>query len=484
VTHTSGEIFSLQQSQWQQGELIEIPITDFTDQGDGVGRWTTAALASAEASSESRVVFVPATVPGDRVQVRLVRVKPRYAYAQLVKILEPSPDRQRPECIVADKCGGCQWQHVDYETQQRAKKEQVIQALKRIGQFADPPVDSLLANAQQFHYRNKATYPLGQSATGQVQAGYYRKGSHRLVNLNQCPIQDDRLDPLLASLKQDIQAQGWQIYDEVTHQGALRHLSLRIGQQTGQILITLVSRERTLPGLEEQAALWCDRYQGENSQVVGVCLNHNPQRTNAIFGSKTICLAGQDYLEESWGGLRLRLRSDTFFQIHSDQAEKLLAIVLAELQLTGTEAIVDAYCGIGTLTLPLAQQAGQVWGIESLPSSVHQARENAALNGLEQVHIEEGTVEAVLPQLPFHPDIVVLDPPRKGCDRQVLDTLLRVQPQRIVYLSCNPATLARDLKILCETQVYRLSRVQPADFFPQTAHVEAVAFLQLGVGSA
>jgi 23S rRNA (uracil1939-C5)-methyltransferase len=460
-----------QENEWRQGSLLEVQITDLTDQGEGVGRWPV--VLSSEPSGTSRVVFVPDTAPGDRVEVRLVRVKPRYAHAQVVKLLEPSPDRQRPECIVADKCGGCQWQHLRYEAQQRAKHRQVMDALERIGQFQDPPVDPLLPNPQFFHYRNKVTYPLGRSATGQVQAGYYRKQSHRLVNLNQCPIQDDRLDPFLAELKTDLQQ--WTIYDETTHQGALRHLSLRLARQTGQVLITLVSREASLPGLSEQAARWCDRY----PQVVGVCLNHNPQRTNRIFGPDTLCLAGQDYLEDQWCGLRLRLRSDTFFQVHTDQAEQLLRVILEELQLTGTETIVDAYCGIGTLTLPLAQTGCSVVGIESYSSSVAQARENVALNGLTQVQIQEGTVETLLPELSFRPDIVVLDPPRKGCDRQVLETLRAVCPQRVVYMSCNPATLARDLNILCTSERYQLTRVQPADFFPQTAHVEAVAFLSL-----
>jgi len=228
--------------------------------------------------------------------------------------------------------------------------------------------------------------------------------------------------------------------------------------------------------LSEQAADWCDRFPA----VVGVCLNYNPKNTNAIFGSETIAVAGQEYLEEQWWGLRFRLRSNTFFQVHTPQAEKLLGIILQELQLSGSETIVDAYCGIGTLTLPLAQTGCSVLGIESYSSSVAQARENAALNGLDQVQIQEGTVESLLPKLSFRPDIVVLDPPRKGCDRQVLETLLRIRPRQLVYMSCNPVTLARDLQILCEAQQYQLTRVQPADFFPQTAHVESVAFLRNG----
>jgi 23S rRNA (uracil1939-C5)-methyltransferase len=391
----------------------------------------------------------------------------------MVEILEPSADRQRPPCMVADKCGGCQWQHLTPAAQGRAKQQQVVEALQRIGGFSDPPVDAILPNTQPLHYRNKVTYPLGRSATGQLQAGYYRRGSHRLVNLNQCPIQDLHFDALLPHIKQDLRARGWSVYDETSHRGALRHLSLRVSSD-GQVLLTLVSRELSLPGLEEQAHQWLRQY----PNIVGVCVNHNPQRGNAIFGLHTYCVAGQPYLEETWMGLQLRLGAETFFQVHRTQAEALVTVMLEELQLTGTEAIVDAYCGVGTLTLPLAQRSGKMWGIESNLASVERARENAALNGLTQVQFQAGTVETQLAQMPFSPDIVVLDPPRKGCEGRVLETLLTALPPRIVYMSCNPATLARDLKVLCQSGDYHLDRVQPADFFPQTAHVEAVAFLR------
>ena len=202
---------------WQQGQLVEVAITDLSDGGDGVGRYA------------QRAVFVPNTVTGDRALVRLVRVKKQFAQGQLVNLLQPSPHRIRPNCIVADRCGGCQWQHVSYDYQQAAKREQVVQALRRIGGFEAPDVKPMLPVDHSLGYRNKATYPLGRSGTGQVKAGYYRKGSHRLVNLNRCPVQDEQLDPMLAELKQDIQDRGWSIYDEQKHQGKLRHLSLRIG---------------------------------------------------------------------------------------------------------------------------------------------------------------------------------------------------------------------------------------------------------------
>jgi 23S rRNA (uracil1939-C5)-methyltransferase len=448
---------------WQQGELIEVTIADLSDTGDGVGRY------------EQRVVFVPDTVPGDRILVRLVHVKPQYAHGQVQQLLIPSPQRVRPSCIVADKCGGCQWQHINYEFQLAAKRHQVIQALEHIGGFVSPPVDPVLAATSALGYRNKATYPLGKSATGQVQAGYYQKASHQLVNLNQCPVQDPRLNPLLAEVKQDIQKHGWQIYDERRHQGQIRHLSLRIGRRTGEMLLTLVVKDWNLPKIAQQAQEWLQRY----PQLVGVSLNRNGDRTNAIFGQETRCIAGTPYLREQFAGLEFQIRPETFFQVYTETAEALLQVIAEELCLQGHEVLLDAYCGIGTLSLPLAKQARQVTGLEVQAAAVEQAIVNAQHNGIDNITFQVGAVENILPNLGIIPDVVLLDPPRKGCDRTVITTLRKLKPSRIVYVSCKVATLARDLKLLCEDGLYTITRVQPADFFPQTAHVEAAAFLVL-----
>ena len=447
---------------WQQGQLVEVFINDLSDTGEGVGRWG------------ERVVFVPDSVPGDRTLVRLVRVKPQYAHAKLHELLSASPHRIRPSCIVADKCGGCQWQHIAYEYQLEAKRNQVIQALERIGGFNCPPVAPVMAAPYSLGYRNKATYPLGMSATGQVQAGYYQKGSHQLINLNQCPVQDSRLNPLLAKVKQDIQQRGWRVYDERRHNGQVRHLALRIGRRTGEMLLTMVVKDWDLPGIEAQAQEWLNRY----PQLVGVSVNRNSERTNAIFGRETRCIAGRAYLLEQFAGVEFQVRPDTFFQVYTESAEALLQVIMQQLNLQGDEVLVDAYCGIGTFSLPLAKMLGQAVGLEVQPEAVEQAQLNAQRNGITNVTFQVGPVEKLLPQLELAPDIVLLDPPRKGCDRVLIETLLRSSPRRIVYVSCKPATLARDLKLLCQDGKYRLTMVQPADFFPQTAHVECAAFLE------
>ena len=448
----------------QQGQIVELTITDLNDTGEGVGRLG------------GRVIFVPDTVTGDRILVRLIQVKAKYATAKLHKILKPSPHRIRQRCIVADKCGGCQWQHISDDYQQSIKHNLVVQALEHIGGFPSPPVAPILSATSSLAYRNKATYPLKRSAIGQVQAGYYQKGSHHLINLNQCPVQDPRLNPLLAEIKQDIEEMGWSIYDENRHQGRLRHLSLRIGRHTGEILLTLVATDWKLQDLEIQARKWLARY----PNLVGICLNRNPNRTNAIFGDETRCVVGKPYLREDFAGLEFQLRSETFFQINTEAAQALLNVIVEQLALKGDEVLVDAYCGVGTFTLPLAQRVQQAIGLEVQASSVEQAQLNAQVNEITNVSFQTGNVETLLPQLGITADIVLLDPPRKGCDKSIIDTLLQTLPKQIVYVSCKPATLARDLKLLCATGEYQLTHVQPADFFPQTPHVECAAFLVRG----
>ena len=446
----------------KQGDLVTVKIADLNTSGEGVGR------------IDGKVVFVPNTVTGDCLQVRITQVKPKYAKALPQNLLVASEHRIRPRCIVADKCGGCQWQHIDETYQREAKRQQVIQALQRLGGFTDLKVEPILYADNSLNYRNKSTYPLKLSETGKVQAGYYRKGSHKIVNLNQCPVQDARLHPLLKEVKQDIHYQGWSIYDETTHQWQLRHLSLRIGIRTGEMLLTLVSTDDKLPNLKKQANAWLERY----PNLVGVCLNLNSDRTNSIFGHKTLTIAGKPDIKEIFAGIELSILADTFFQVNTVAAEMLLNSIIQQLNLQGNELIVDAYCGIGTFTLPLAKLVKQAIGIESLAASVSQAQHNAKINQINNVKFYTGKVADCLETLDFRPDIIILDPPRKGCNSQVINSLLAMQPAKIVYISCKPATLARDLKAIVNSGIYRLNFLQSADFFPQTTHVESVAILE------
>ena len=446
----------------QQGQVVPLTITDLNSSGDGVGRY------------HGRVVFVPDTVTGDRLKAKIVQSKAKFARAKVSQLLEASPHRIRPGCIVADKCGGCQWQHIDIDYQREAKRQQIVQAFQRIGGFEDVEVKPVLHTDNYLNYRNKSTYPLGRSQTGQVQAGYYRQGSHKLINLNQCPVQDEDLHPLLREVKQDIQAQGWSIYNEASHQGKLRHLSLRIGQNTGEILLTLVTTDPNLTGIEAQAQTWLDRYPG----LVGVCLNINRDRTNAILGKTTQTILGKPYLREIFAGVELHIAADTFFQVNTGAAELLLQSLIEQLNLTGSETAIDAYCGVGTFSLPLAKRVKQVIGIELSEASIEQAKSNAVLNQINNATFYTGKVKDCLQEITTKPDLLLLDPPRKGCDSQVIDTILQIAPSRIAYISCKPATLARDIQLLCASGAYKIADIQPADFFPQTTHIECCVLLQ------
>ncbi len=447
------------------GDLLSLEITDLTPQGDGIAH--TAGLG------QGRVVFVSQAVPGDQVVAQITEIKRNYLVGRIRSLIAPSPERVRPACIVADKCGGCQWQHVSY-AQQLVTKQQILRdALERIGGLTLPEPVPILGSPQPLRYRNKVTYPIAKAAGQPLRMGYYQRGSHRLVNLNQCPVQDERLDVFLSEIKRDLQATGWSVYDESRHQGHLRHLGLRIGRRTREVLLTLVSCSRDLPHLESWAERWMQRY----PDLVGVCLNLNPARTNAIFGPQTEVIAGRGSLREEFAGFSLWIDSTSFFQVNTEQAEAFFTWIADQLNLRGEETILDAYCGIGTLTLLLAQRAKRVMGVEALPEAVAQARYNARFNHLSAVQFFEGTVEQVLPTLP-PADIVVLDPPRRGCDRQVLESLKLRRSPRLVYISCHPATLARDLQILLAEGSYHLTQWRAADFFPQTGHVEGVAFLE------
>lgn len=445
-----------------KGDLVELSITNLSHTGSGVGR------------VDDQVIFVPDTVPGDRLKVKIIEQKKRFSLGRIEEILAPSPERVRPACIVADKCGGCQWQVVSAAQQAQSKQQLIIDALERIGGFTDLPLQPFLSSPQPLGYRSKVCYPLARSKTGQVQAGYYRRNSHKLINLNQCPIQDSRLNPLLAGIKVDIQQQGWSIYNEQEQRGKLRHLCLRLGQQTGEILITLVSTQANLTNIEAQAAAWLTTY----PEVVGVCLNIQPQPGNRIFGSETHCLAGQATCREHFAGLTFHLAAETFFQINTPAAEQLLSCLTTALALRGDELLVDAYAGIGTFSLPLAQQVRQAIAIESNPASVQQGEMNLRENQIQTIQFVQGAVEAMLPTLPESIDVLLLDPPRKGCTTPVLTEILRRRPPTIAYVGCQPASLARDLQRLCQEGGYRVTWVQGCDFFPQTAHVECAVILR------
>jgi 23S rRNA (uracil1939-C5)-methyltransferase len=444
----------------EQAAAVEVQVTDLDRQGRGIARHGT------------QVLFVEGCLPGDRAEVRLLPRRRGHTSAQLLRLLQPSPERRRPPCILADHCGGCSLQPFSPRGEQHWKQELVRQTLLRIGGL-DVPLQPLLEAPSELGYRNRAIIPLERTADGHLRAGFYRRGSHQIVNMNRCPVLDPRLDALIAPLKADLEATDWPVDRHGSDGGGLRHLALRVGHHTGELLITLIASHGDLDGLEDQAQAWMARW----PDLVGVTLNLQPRPTNLLFGSQTHTLAGRDWLHERFADLVLQINGDTFFQVHTSQAERLVPLLEAALP-APRGLLVDAYCGIGTYSLPLARLGWQVLGLEQHPGAVALAERNALLNGLsERCRFQTAdVVEALEPVLP-HAQALLLDPPRKGLDPRVLASIAACPPPQLLYLSCDPATLARDLRQLC-ADGYRLSAVQPVDFFPNTTHVETLAQLE------
>jgi len=448
-------------SNWRVGVEHVVAITGLTHEGMGVGR------------IDNRVVFVPQAIPGDQVRLRLVHVKERLAYGELLRVVEPSPQRRAPSCPHALLCGGCQLQHMDYAAQLRWKRQQVVDALERLGGL-EVEVLATLGMADPYHYRNKAQLPLGRQG-GQLVMGFFQRGSHDIVDLHTCEIQHPLITKLALAVKRAAGELGIEPYDEVRHSGVLRHAVIRVSFAQGKLMLILVTRTRELPHSAELLA----RLTREIPELVSVVHNINPRVTNVILGRETQVLWGEEHLLDAVGHLRYAISPLSFFQVNPVQTRVLYDLVRQNLRLTGAETVLDLYCGAGTIGLYVAAQAGQVIGVESVSAAVEDARRNAELNGIANAEFHVGRAEEELPKLiQKHTaiDAAIVDPPRKGCDAAVLRALSAAGVPRLVYVSCNPSTLARDLSQLAGLG-YRLGPVQPVDMFPWTRHVECVVLM-------
>ena len=451
------------QSVIHQGQLVQLHCHGLSHDGRGVARL-----------ADQSIVFVPDLLPGEVAGVRLLR-KRKQCWEGIVQNRSlKSPDRRQPPCILAERCGGCTLQHLSDAGQTTAKQDALKAALHRIGNLTldDGVLQPMVVSPRMLGYRNRAVIPLERREDGSLRAGYYRSGTHTLVNMNQCPVLDSRLDALLKPLKQDLERSGWPVDRHLQASGGLRHLALRIGATSGEILITLIASDDKLDGLHEQALSWMQRW----PSVVGVCLNLQPHATNTLFGSETSVLQGRGYVTEHFAGLDLQIAADTFFQVNTLQAERVVDLIASALGPGKGGLLIDGYCGIGTYGLPMAAAGWQVHGIESHPGSIALARHNAANNHLsERCSFAVSDMADGLIQAMDQAAAVVLDPPRRGLDPAVINALLEKSVAKLLILSCDPATLARDLKRL--NPAYKLLSVQPIDFFPNTSHVETLAVL-------
>ena len=448
----------------QKNQILTLRIERLSSDGSGVAH-----------SADGEAVFVPGTAPGDEARVRIVKDCGRYAFGILDELLTPSPDRVSVDCPVAGPCGGCSLRHLDYAAELRAKQESVLDAFRRIGGLEVPVLD-ILPSPDADRYRNKVQFPVGIDKNGVPCIGFYAGRTHRIVPCPDCKLQPSVLNEIGNALCAFFAQQGIRPYDEQSGKGLVRHIFLRRGAHSGQIMVCLVCTRAKLPHAEQL----CTALRGQFPAISTILLNVNAKSTNVILGSENHILYGPGYIEDTLCGVPVRLGPLSFYQVNTLAAERLYGVAAQYAQLTPDDTLLDLYCGMGTIGLSMAEQCRELIGVEIVPEAIESAKANAARMG-EAVAAKSrffcadaGQAATQLAAEGLHPDIVMLDPPRKGCDEATLSAVVRMAPHRVVYVSCNPATAARDAAWL-EKNGYHTEKVQPVDLFPRTKHCEVVS---------
>lgn len=444
-------------------KMYVVEIVDIGQGGVGIGKF------------EGFTVFVDGGLVKDKIKVKITKSKKNYAVGEIVEILEPSPYRVERKCSKELKeCGGCQIQELDYKEQLNVKTNEVKQVISRIGKLDDVVIHNALGMEEPFRYRNKAQFPI-QKVDGVPVIGFYKKKSHDIIPTDQCIIQHDVNDKIIKIIKTYIRAYKVSIYDEKTHTGVLRHLVTKVGFTTKEVMVVLVANGRKLPYLNELASVLKENIPGFKTLVVNV----NREKTNVILGNENRVIYGDGKINDNIGNLVFEISPLSFFQVNPVQTEVLYNKALEYANLGENDTVFDIYCGIGTISLFLAQKAKKVYGIEIVEEAIKDAKINAKINNLDNVEFYVGKAEEVVPKMykqGKRANVVVVDPPRKGCDEKVLDTIVSMEPDRVVYVSCSPSTLARDLNYLDE-RGYKCLEVQPVDMFPHSVHIENVALI-------
>ena len=444
-------------------KMYVVDIVDIGQGGVGIGKF------------EGFTVFVDGGLVKDKIKVKITKSKKNYAVGDIVEIIEPSPYRVERKCSKELKdCGGCQIQELDYQEQLNIKTNEVKQVISRIGKLEDVVVHPALGMEEPFRYRNKAQFPI-QKVDGSPVIGFYKKKSHDIIPTDQCIIQHDVNDKIIKIIKTYIRAYKVSVYDEKTHTGVLRHLVTKVGFTSKEVMVVLVANGRKLPYLNELASVLKENIPGFKTLVVNV----NREKTNVILGNENRVIYGDGKINDYIGDLVFEISPLSFFQVNPVQTEVLYNKALEYAALGENDTVFDIYCGIGTISLFLAQRAKKVYGIEIVEEAIKDAKRNAEINNLDNVEFYVGKAEDVVPKMykqGKRANVVVVDPPRKGCDEKVLDTIVSMQPDRVVYVSCNPSTLARDLAYLNE-KGYKSLEVQPVDMFPHSVHIENVALI-------
>lgn len=447
-----------------KNDYIEVVFEDLTHDGAGV------------AKVDGYPLFVPNGLPGEKAKIKVIKINKSYGIGRLIELYERSPYRVDIPSSEKNKYGGCQLEHISYEGQLNFKENQVRQVLARIGKLEDVIVHPILGMEAPWHYRNKAQVPVGEK-DGKLIAGFFKPRSHEIVDADESLIQLPEINEAVHIVKEICSELGVPAYQEESHKGVLRHIMARYGKQTGELMVVLITRTAELPHKNKLVEEITSRL----PKVKSIVHNVNLKRTNVILGEKTTVLWGSEVIYDSIGDVKFAISALSFYQINPEQTKVLYDKALEYAGLNGDENVIDAYCGIGTISLFLAQKAKRVFGVEVVPEAIEDAKRNAALNGMNNVEFAVGEAEVVIPKWYKEgnaADVLVVDPPRKGCDESLLQTIIDMKPKKVVYVSCNPATLARDLRIL-ENGGYKTLEVQPVDMFPHTTHVEVIVKLVL-----
>ncbi|MDO4942467.1 MAG: 23S rRNA (uracil(1939)-C(5))-methyltransferase RlmD [Lachnospiraceae bacterium] len=450
-----------------KNQIVILTVEDIGTNGEGIGR------------VDGFTLFIKGAVIGDRIEARIIKLKKHYGYARIEKIIEPGKDRVTPVCPVADKCGGCTIQHMSYEKQLEWKFYKVKNCLERIGGLVDieSKMEPIYGMEMPYYYRNKAQFPVGTDKNGKMITGFYAGRTHSIIENTHCYIQSEVNEQVLQIILDYCRRNHIVAYDEKTGKGILRHILTRVGFRTGEIMVCLIinANKKKMRNIEElvEELIKIDG-------MTSITFNINRERTNRILGDRIIPVWGQNYITDYIGNVKYQISPLSFYQVNPKQTEVLYGKALEYAGLEGNETVWDLYCGIGTISLFLAQKAKKVYGVEIVPQAIEDAKRNAEINGFDNVDFFVGKAEEVLPREyeknGVYADVIVVDPPRKGCDASLLDTIVKMAPKRVVYVSCDPATLARDVKILGESG-YRVEKVSVVDQFGHSVHVESVVKL-------
>ena len=449
----------------EKNQEFTVSIEDMSEDGAGIGKL------------DGYIWFIKDAVIGDVVRARAMKMKKNYGFARLMEILTPSEARVEPKCPVARQCGGCQLQAMSYEEQLKFKERKVKNHLLRIGKFKENEIHMLpiMGMKEPWRYRNKAQFPFGLDKNGNIVAGFYAGRTHDIIECEDCLLGVEENKDILGIIKGFMRVHGIRPYDETTHKGLVRHALIRKGFHSGEIMVCLVINGKDIPAKEQLVEELC-----QVKGMTSISYSINQEKTNVIMGKEIVNLYGPGYITDNIGNVTYQISPLSFYQVNPVQTEKLYGTALEYAGLTGNETVWDLYCGIGTISLFLAQNAKKVYGVEIVPQAIEDARRNAALNNITNAEFFTGKAEEVLPEQyeknKVYADVIVVDPPRKGCDQVCLDTILKMAPKRVVYVSCDSSTLARDLRYLADGG-YEVEKVRCCDMFGQSCHVETVVLL-------